>query len=72
VTDSQAKTRARSVVSGLVLAAPLAAAALASATLVPGSTTVAHQPVATQVTVLHTIAGTGSGGDPKLPPYVGD
>jgi hypothetical protein len=74
VTDSRAKMRARSVVSGLVLAAPLAVAAMAGATLVAGAPTSAHHPRSTTVscvTLLCTTTGTG-GGDPKIPEFVGD
>jgi hypothetical protein len=73
VTESTTKARYRSVVSGLVLAVPMAAAALASAPLVAYAPA-AHQPHSTNATcvsVLCTTAGTG-GGDPKIPEFVGD
>jgi len=66
------KIRSRSVAAGLVLATPLAAAALASATLV-SSPSAAHQPRSTNaiVHVLYTTAVTGDT-DPKIPAFVGD
>jgi hypothetical protein len=57
--------------AGLVLAAPLVAAALASATLASGASTVAHQPHSTSVSVLNTTAGLAAS-EPKLPVAAGD
>jgi hypothetical protein len=74
VTESTTKARSRSVVSGLVLAVPIAAAALASATLLGGAPTAAHESAsknATCVSLLCTTAATGAT-DPKIPEGVGD
>jgi len=56
-----------------VLAAPLAAAALASATLVGGVPTVVHRSAATQATVsvLYTTVVAGAS-EPKIPAAAGD
>ena len=70
VTDSRAKPSA--VVAGLVLAAPLAAAALASAIIGGGMPAAqAHQPKSALVRVLYTTIRTGST-DPKIPEAAGD
>jgi hypothetical protein len=74
VTDQDIKQRQlrRSVASGLVLAAPMAAAALASV-IVGSSMPVAleRQPHSTSVSVVHTTVVRGAT-DPKIPEAVGD